>query len=227
MRSRYSGRRLAVVLGVAIIGLALVGSIAYASIPDSSGVLHGCYSANGANAKGGAQLNLVNSDQATCTNGQTAVTWSQTGPAGGTGPTGPTGPAGPSDIWDSNHYGQTHSLVTGSQNQVAFLDQLPAGSYFVQGELHRLRRHRARVLFVLPQRSYHRRVYESGHNYGLPVRESARAGCDHALGSDHRLCLVPNGRGRSDSRGLANGRDQGQHCALTSRQSACPHSRRE
>jgi hypothetical protein len=33
MRSRYSGRRLAVVFGIAIAGLVLAGSIAYASIP--------------------------------------------------------------------------------------------------------------------------------------------------------------------------------------------------
>ena len=139
MRSRYSGRRLAVVFGIAIAGLVLAGSIAYASIPDSSGVLHGCYSANGANAKGGAQLNLVNSDQATCTNGQTAVTWSQTGPAGGTGPTGPTGPAGPAgptDIWDLNHYGNG-SLAIGVNNStfVAVIAP-PAGTYYVEASLH-------------------------------------------------------------------------------------------
>ena len=116
MRSRYSGRRLAVVFGIAIAGLVLAGSIAYVSIPGFERRTSRVLQRKRRERERSSQLNLVNSDQATCTNGQTAVTWSQPGRRG----MGPTGPAGPSDIWDSNHYGQTHSLVTGSQNQMAF-----------------------------------------------------------------------------------------------------------
>jgi hypothetical protein len=142
MRFAFTGRRLAAgVVGVVIVGLA-AGGIAYATIPDSSGVLHGCYSANGANAKGGTQLYLVNSDQATCSNGQTAVPWGQTGPAGQTGPTGPAGPtgpqgpAGPTDIWDLNHYGNG-SLSIGVNNSTLVAEIIPPpGTYYVEASLH-------------------------------------------------------------------------------------------
>ena len=139
MRLAVTERRLAAaVVGVVAIGLA-AGGIAYATIPDSSGVLHGCYSANGANAKGGAQLNLVNSDQATCTNGQTAVTWGQTGPAGQTGPTGPTGPqgpGGPTDIWDLNHYGNGSLSIGVNNSTLVAAIAPPPGTYYAEASLH-------------------------------------------------------------------------------------------
>jgi len=131
MRSRFSGRRLSVVFGITIAGLALAGSFAYASIPDANGVITGCYSANGSKQKNGTPLNIVDSGS-TCSNGQTAIPWSQTGPAGAVGQTGPTGPAGPSDLWDFNRYGITSTLGTGHQNTIMSLE-LPAGSYFVEG----------------------------------------------------------------------------------------------
>ncbi|HET7129490.1 MAG TPA: hypothetical protein VFJ93_10500 [Gaiellaceae bacterium] len=68
----------ALVVGVAV----AAGGIAYASVPESSGVIHGCYSANAASKTNGSQLNIVDSDVAACGKGQTAITWSQTGPPG-------------------------------------------------------------------------------------------------------------------------------------------------
>jgi Collagen triple helix repeat (20 copies) len=88
-----AGRRLAVVAVLALVG----AGIAYATIPDSSGVIHGCYS-----AKNGS-LRVIDSS-AKCTSGELALNWNQQGPKGDTGATGPqglkgdtgvTGPAGP------------------------------------------------------------------------------------------------------------------------------------
>jgi hypothetical protein len=74
---------LAVVFGVA------VGGIAYASIPDSKGVIHGCY------RKTTGQLIVIDSDGKGCEEGWKPLNWSQTGATGLTGPTGPTGATGP------------------------------------------------------------------------------------------------------------------------------------
>src|SRR5262245_61466878 len=68
--------------------------VAFAAIPDGSGVIHGCYSASGSKATNGAQLNILDNASASCSKGQTEVTWNQTGPQGLTGPQGPTGPQG-------------------------------------------------------------------------------------------------------------------------------------
>jgi len=76
------------VLGVAG-ALLLVGGVAVASIPDASGVIHGCRK----NSDG--SVRVIDSDLGqVCANGWTALNWSQTGPEGPAGATGPAGPAG-------------------------------------------------------------------------------------------------------------------------------------
>jgi hypothetical protein len=87
IRGRGSGRvarRFAIVL---VAALAIAG-FAYAAIPDSSGVIHGCYS-----TKNGA-LRAIDSS-AKCVNTELALNWNQTGPKGDPGPAGAIGPAGP------------------------------------------------------------------------------------------------------------------------------------
>jgi hypothetical protein len=78
-----TGRRLALVALLALVG----AGIAYAAIPDSGGVIHGCYS-----TKNGA-LRVIDS-AAKCANGEVALNWNQQGPRGNPGPTGPQGPKG-------------------------------------------------------------------------------------------------------------------------------------
>jgi hypothetical protein len=65
----------------------LAGGVAYATIPDANGVIHGCYQTS----KG--DLREIDSSSSTCKNGETALDWNQTGPQG------PSGPRGPSDPW--------------------------------------------------------------------------------------------------------------------------------
>jgi hypothetical protein len=70
--------------------LLLAGSVAYASIPDSQGVIHACRKNNG------GALRVIDTDaRQTCTSNETALDWSQTGPQGPAGSAGPAGPAGP------------------------------------------------------------------------------------------------------------------------------------
>lgn len=82
-------------VGVLVVGGAAVGAVtANASVPDSSGVIHGCYhpQSDGHNsALGVIDTALPNGS---CPSGQNEVDWNQTGPQGATGATGATGPAG-------------------------------------------------------------------------------------------------------------------------------------
>jgi len=73
---------------VAIVAALTVAGVSYASIPDSSGVIHGCYSASGASANGGTPLKIVDSASASCGNKLQAVNWNQTGPQGPPGISG-------------------------------------------------------------------------------------------------------------------------------------------
>ena len=60
--------------------IALAAGIAYATIPDSAGVIHGCYRNNG-------QLRVIDpSNGGACKNNETGLDWSQTGPQGPPGP---------------------------------------------------------------------------------------------------------------------------------------------
>ena len=123
----------------AIAAALTMGGIAYASIPDSGGVIHGCYNPNAAKSAGGAPLKIIDNTSASCNNGEQAITWNQGGPTGPkgptgapgsigtTGPTGATGPSGASHAYvASDHqfidaHDETQALVT--------LSGLPAGNY--------------------------------------------------------------------------------------------------
>jgi hypothetical protein len=108
-----------------VVGLA-AGGIAYASIPDASGVIHGCYNPNGARSTGGSALKIIDSASASCSNGEQSIAWNQAGPKGATGP---TGPRGPSDAWDAFKSGVDVPSYGASVAVVSLL--LPAGNFFV------------------------------------------------------------------------------------------------
>jgi len=109
---------------------------AYASIPDSSGVINGCYT------KASGSLRVIDTSVVSaCRIGETPLDWSQTGPQGPQGPQGTQGPAGPA--------GATHAWAATSASVVAPSDpnellgidvvsvsNLPPGNYvaWVAGE---------------------------------------------------------------------------------------------
>ena len=124
---------------LAALGAALVvagGSIAYASIPDESGVLNACYLSGG-------QLRL--SEDASCRANESPVSWNQTGPegpagpsgeAGPAGPAGPQGPAGPAGAGSSSAYFNSSGLlavqsVGFSNTEIGRLRALPPGKYLL------------------------------------------------------------------------------------------------
>jgi hypothetical protein len=123
-------------VALAIVGIALVaGGIAYAAIPDGSGVIHGCYQKN----QGTLRVIDTGTTQ-TCSSSEAPLTWSQTGPQGQPGQQGqqgPPGPTGPSDVWSVDgccavlkNIAPFDTWVT-----VATTSTLPAGSYSVESEI--------------------------------------------------------------------------------------------
>src|ERR1700722_6963000 len=67
-----------------------IGATAYASIPDSGGVIHGCY------LRGIGSLGGIDSPGQRGINGlEAAIQWNQAGPRGPAGPAGPKGATGP------------------------------------------------------------------------------------------------------------------------------------
>jgi hypothetical protein len=146
-RSRRRGVSLAT---ASTIALALAGGVAYATIPDSGGVIHSCFKQSDATKVGGAALAVIDSDGGgACKTGDVELTFSAQGPpgpAGPAGPQGPTGSAGPQGpagsqglagpqgpIGPSNGYFHSSGLFQVSQlgensTEMGRL-QLPAGKY--------------------------------------------------------------------------------------------------
>ena len=119
-RVRNLPRRKMVIIGAALI---LLGALAYASIPDSSGVIHGCYK------KSGGTLRVIDDTTSQCdSRAETPIQWNQTGPQGPQGPTGPQGPAGYSLATSATSEGVT--LPPGQFTQVLSKD-LPAGNWVI------------------------------------------------------------------------------------------------
>jgi hypothetical protein len=76
-------------LGVIVAALS-AGGIAYASIPGSDGVIHGCYKTVG------GSLRVIDTDSGgACNASETPLSWNQTGQRGPTGPQGVQGLPGP------------------------------------------------------------------------------------------------------------------------------------
>jgi hypothetical protein len=81
----------AAALGIVIVALA-AGGIAYAAIPDSNGVIHGCYQVNS------GSLHVVGTNPTVgggkCSANERSLDWNQKGPTGAKGATGARGPTG-------------------------------------------------------------------------------------------------------------------------------------
>jgi hypothetical protein len=115
-------KRLLVTFAVA--GFALCAGIAYASIPDSGGVIHGCY----ANKDGSLRVIDTGSGGACAAKKETPLNWNQKGPTGARGPSGPTGTS-------HGYYSYagllSFTVLGGSFATVGKLSGLPAGTYIV------------------------------------------------------------------------------------------------
>lgn len=109
-------------IAVAAVALAtLVGGVAYATIPDGSGIIHACYT------KSGGVLRVIDSSSASCGAKETALDWNRQGPPG---PQGLEGEPGPSNAYYTTEPEQRPLPDTVGQHEtIALLRDLPAGSY--------------------------------------------------------------------------------------------------
>src|SRR6478672_13022873 len=82
-------RRIPAALAIAAGVLLVLAGVAYATIPDSSGAIHGCY------ARSGGSLRVIDATVTNCKAGETSLDWNVQGQQGPQGPNGPAGPAGP------------------------------------------------------------------------------------------------------------------------------------
>jgi hypothetical protein len=88
MKHVFRRRKRVVMITAVAIGL-MAGGVAYASIPDSTGVVHGCY------GKLNGSLRVIDTAKSQkCASNELALNWNQTGPKGATGARGVAGPDG-------------------------------------------------------------------------------------------------------------------------------------
>ncbi len=139
MNGSIRRRLIAAAVAAALVGLAAAG-IAYAAIPDGTGVIHGCY------ANKGGSLRVIDTGlgQSCDSKNETSLTWSQTGPSGARGPTGakgttgatgakgPSGATGPSDAF--TNYG-TPTQISSLDTQTVTSVTLPAGNYTLSASI--------------------------------------------------------------------------------------------
>src|SRR5262249_48167355 len=133
------------VLSGAVLALGVIEGIAYAAIPDTNGVIHGCYNPNAARGANGTPLNILDSAAGSCNGNQREITWNQGGPAGpmgatgasgatgsrgdtgATGATGPAGAQGATGATGSQGPGARTFQATVPRGQEATLATLPGG----------------------------------------------------------------------------------------------------
>lgn len=122
-------RSITIVFVILLVSLLMVGGVwaaraAYATIPDSSGVIHACYD------MGNGTLRVIDTEAGeACRPQETALSWNQKGPQGQVGPRGPEGPRGPSDGYVTSLRGGPGIAVDNSVDVLSL--SLPAGDYML------------------------------------------------------------------------------------------------
>jgi hypothetical protein len=121
-----------------VLGAGLTATAVSASIPDSSGQIHGCYQTASPHS-----LRVIDTTvKPHCPAGTISVTWSKTGPRGAPGVTGNTGAPGakgdagaqgPSDAWSSSGTAShpTCFICFNTDYVLVTSTTLPAGAYVV------------------------------------------------------------------------------------------------
>ena len=101
-------------------------SVATATIPDASGVIHACYSV----LPQTGQLRVIDTAKAgSCGRNEKPLSWNHQGSTGGTGATGPTGPTGPSGV-STSWFRQASGTAPKTPSTLLTLS-LPAGTFMV------------------------------------------------------------------------------------------------
>ena len=124
LKAAAAGHRLALVLVVLVV-FAVAGGIAYGSIPDSSGVIHTCYTLD---ASSGDAFRVINAPSQHCKAGETALNWNQRGPTGPSGASGASGVRGASGASGASGVSGIQGVSGASGPQGASGPSGPAGA---------------------------------------------------------------------------------------------------
>jgi len=128
------GARLAVL--AAAVALVAAAGVAYAAIPDSGGVVHGCY----ATRDGSLRVIDAATGQSCDPRKENALDWNVAGPQGPVGPAGPQGgvgpqgPAGPAGLGHAYEVSASGVAISTSSTPVVSAS-VPDGSYVVIAQL--------------------------------------------------------------------------------------------
>jgi hypothetical protein len=155
MGARLRSRRFWLGLVIGVVAASGVGA-AFASIPDSNGVIHGCDAKASGNTTPGTLRVIDTGLGQSCGLNEVALNWNQQGVKGATGPQGPKGPTGAQGIpgqkgpsgpeGPTGPSGTSHgytfngwvvggvTLDTYAKKQVGAITSLPPGSYMVVAE---------------------------------------------------------------------------------------------
>ena len=113
--------RLAIAGAAALVALA-AATVASATIPDGSGVIHGCY------GRSGGTLRVIDNSVVNCRQTETSLTWNQSGPKGATGPQGPAGSTGPAGTAVAYGYVDHTGTTVSSAFNLSASNLTPAGA---------------------------------------------------------------------------------------------------
>lgn len=135
-----TGQRLTIVGGSVILALAAGTGIALATIPDSGGVIHGCYKAQSDGHA--AALSVIDTalTGGHCPADNTTLNWNQAGPQGpqgATGTTGAQGPPGPPGISGYQVITQTVGIGPSTSCSKNWTMDVPAGKMVLGSGLDR------------------------------------------------------------------------------------------
>src|SRR4051812_41396259 len=115
-----------IVIGVAAVG---GGAVALGAIPDSSGVIHGCY-----NPSQGYKLRVLDTAKtATCPTGWKPLNWNQTGPRGLQGVQGIQGVQGPAGVSGYTTATATDTIACCGSTAMTVKADCPSGKVPVGG----------------------------------------------------------------------------------------------
>ena len=122
---------------VFIVVVGVAAGVAYATIPDGGGVIHGCYQKNN------GQLRVIETGAGgACNPSELSLNWSHgvpREPPARPAPQEPrgqlvTGPRGPSDAFEAFRFATTVN-VTNVSTEITKIPALPAGSYVITGKV--------------------------------------------------------------------------------------------
>jgi len=188
----------AALFGAVLAGSAIAG-VSYASIPDGSGAIHGCYTDASPHV-----LRVIDTAKTPkCPAETTAINWNQTGPQGPQGASGPQGPSGLGGVTGLQEFtasnswtapvGVSHVLIEAAGGGGGGALANPSCTNLASGQPGGLGGYVETVVPVTPSEVYTVQVGVGG--MGAPLNGAATSGTDSELIGPSSTVLADAGGG--------------------------------